>query len=1159
MKPNGILLPSIANLAVEKGAYLIFSANAKSTPGTLQRRIAAMRECIGDLPIQVDFWDAGRIASWVRMHPSIILWVRNAIGQSLVGWEPFGNWCGSAGRSTKFEFDEKARIVDTASENHEPVSIGEGMKRLIAKLSIPGQCVRLVGMSGVGKTRFVQALFEHTESFPTLNRDAVIYTDFSDSTDPTPEGMVEQLIALRNRLVLIIDNCSPKLHRRLVKKCSENTFISLLTVEYDVREDLPEETCVFLLGPSSDQLIFHLLSKRYTRIEEQILQRIVEFSNGNARIAFALADSVLEYGPAKGLKDAELFNRLFFQRDDPDRGLQRSAEYLAILYSFNRLDVSDKSELAGLAKLSSRDVSQLYSDENELFERKVVQRKGRWSAILPQAIADRLAKDAIRRTPPEFLFEILSNQQPRTILSFSRRISQLSEPAIAKGIVRLFFDSEDWFAGDLLTLTPFKQSIFENLAFVSQEDTLQRIEAIFEQRIRVGQQSVGFFLRILQTLAYEEKLFYRCVTILILACLHDSNNTGGARNLLKALFYRRFSFSLAPIDIRLSVIHVLFVSDRLERRKLSLELLAAALEAWHFRPRFNPLVGFSTTGFGLEYESADKLIEWYGKVMDLAAKFILTESTHSEQVGDVLAEKIRGIWLNARAVKEIDSICRKIREIKFWASGWVAIKTILRLDQERLPPNELVLASELESHLRPSCLEDRIRTYVLAGSRHSLDIADDEFDGDRERLANFLRSLGSELARDPASFDLLSHDLAVTSSYRLTDLAVGYYHGSGGNTSLWNIFAEFYDALPSGSSELRFLRGWLGACFDDNSTLGNELLDSFLSHPTYKQYTVTLQSAVPWSNDAWTRVKFSINANLVPVAQYSGLLISGRHNFFSDRELSYMVDALTVLNGHSFIIVALHNRFILNRVVLGDPDPTLVDAACRYFTVSTWFMQYKENRDYDFANAQTIEALYVLTNGGITFERLVRNVVDAILKDQISLEWFPYSLSMVALQDSQAFLSNFLLDTVFYTWCKRTLYIYDLRRSEHLLNQIEDCELIEWADRDAVTRYPLLFTTICLSIQTLDRIRWRDFVVVALSVKSIVNVLVEIMDDYVFLNPSLESMKRMCLLVKDLEEFTDINVVGWAKKAGKVLSKKIKDEEDSISRRNQNQEEEAFE
>jgi hypothetical protein len=117
----------------------------------------------------------------------------------------------------------------------------------------PGTVVRLIGLSGVGKTRLVQALFDARVGARALDQTLALYTNMSDDPDPQPIGMVSDLLAGATRAIVVVDNCAPELHRRLSEVCRrQGSTVSVLTIEYDIREDEPEGTEVFELLPSSE-------------------------------------------------------------------------------------------------------------------------------------------------------------------------------------------------------------------------------------------------------------------------------------------------------------------------------------------------------------------------------------------------------------------------------------------------------------------------------------------------------------------------------------------------------------------------------------------------------------------------------------------------------------------------------------------------------------------------------------------------------------------------------------------------------------------------------------------------------------------------------------------------------------------------------------------
>lgn len=96
MRPNGKLRTIFKDLAAKKGAYIIASSGADLTDSALENRLAAMAAAIkklkGGEQIQLEFYDRTRLATWVRNHGGMILWVRQRIGRSVQNWHPYSAW-----------------------------------------------------------------------------------------------------------------------------------------------------------------------------------------------------------------------------------------------------------------------------------------------------------------------------------------------------------------------------------------------------------------------------------------------------------------------------------------------------------------------------------------------------------------------------------------------------------------------------------------------------------------------------------------------------------------------------------------------------------------------------------------------------------------------------------------------------------------------------------------------------------------------------------------------------------------------------------------------------------------------------------------------------------------------------------------------------------
>ena len=357
--------------------------------------------------------------------------------------------------------DGKARIRTGSKDEGDGFSAVDGINRMRDALRKPGQVVRLVGLSGVGKTRLVEALFDPTIGANALDPSLAIYTDIADGPDPQPRGLASDLVASGTRAILVIDNCPPETHKQLseVARASGAT-ISVITVEYDIREDQPEGTDVFSLETSSLELIEKLVRARFADVSQLDARTIAEFSGGNARIALALASTVKKSETISGLNNAELFTRLFQQRHQHDAGLLQIAEVCSLVYSFQgELLTGDEAELPVLGGLIGKSAQDVFTAAAELKRRDLLQQRGPWRAVLPHAIANGLAARALQNIPHGVIEAALVFGSERMLRSFSRRLGYLSDSKEAQAIVRGWLEPGGMLA-EILTLTELGRAIF---------------------------------------------------------------------------------------------------------------------------------------------------------------------------------------------------------------------------------------------------------------------------------------------------------------------------------------------------------------------------------------------------------------------------------------------------------------------------------------------------------------------------------------------------------------------------------------------------------------------------------------------------------------------------------------------------------------------------
>ena len=857
MRPKGILRQSIKNLISDGGAYVIVSSDANVTGTALQKRIDAMKEAVADEAgndnLAIDYLDRGRIATWVRSHPSMVLWVRNKIGRQLKGWYPYANWANpKADIDEEYLLDDGLRLHDGKQGTEKGQSVQHGIQQLRLILSAPGASVRLSGLSGVGKTRLAQAMFDGRIGTQALNPEHAFYTDVAFDPVPDPRVFAEQLIAGRTKALLIVDNCMPELHRQLIQVCSaKESTVSLLTIEYDVREDLPEETSVFRLEAASEDLIQKLVRKRFNHISQVDAGTIAKFSGGNARIAIALANTMDQGETLAGLRDEDLFKRLFEQRHGTDRGLLASAEVCSLVYSFEgRTDTeSGKSELNFLSSLIGKPGDELYRDVAIIKDRELIQSRDVWRAVLPQAIADRLAKKALETIPKDKLIKaFLTCGSERLIKSFSRRLGYLHECARAVEIVGDLLSPDGWLGKANCNFNDLEMDVFRNVAPVSPEKTLALIErsadgadgARFTSR---ENRHYNVFVQLLRHLAYDLELFDRSIEIIRCFALSENadERDNSSRDVLKSLFYLFLSGTHAPTDARARIVEELVVSDDERKQELGLCLLGSALESMHFTSSYDFKFGARLRDYGYEPKDRKDYEIWYRTFIDICTRLAISRKPVAGKARKLFADKLRGLWSKVGIFEVLENAAAQIQNRQPWNEGWIAVNEIIQFDSKHFTEEVSARIHKLEGYLRPDCLYGLVHTYVLSDKHISFGLPDGSGDdgdvSDRwKRVGESAHILGTRVAQDDDVLKQLLPDLMSTFNSRIRTFGAGVAEGCADRRALWQAMRTAFESVPSDKRQTCVMEGFLSECAKVEPELYDSILDELVEDELLGKY-----------------------------------------------------------------------------------------------------------------------------------------------------------------------------------------------------------------------------------------------------------------------------------------------------------------------------------
>jgi hypothetical protein len=1063
MQPNEVLRDVIRDLADASGAYVIVSAQGSVADKPLAGRRQAMREALSGLSnaaqLYTDFYDRDRVATWVNQYPGIAAWVRSRVGRPLSGWSGIGDWEGRGNGNRKpYLSNDNACLIDKGSRDSKHLTIAEGITRMRDALRTPRQCIRLIGLSGVGKTRLVQALFEQNVGNDSLDRSLAIYTDYSVETTPTARDMARDLIAHRQRAILVVDNCNPNTHSELARLCaSDASEVSLITVEYDVRDDEPEHTDVFCLESASSELVTEWIKQTFPDVSQVDRERIAEFSDGNFSVAGALAQTLGKGQTLGSLRDRNLFERIVHQGKAPDRQLLEAAQDLSLLYSVECEDTSDEGELAQVGAISGVGARHLYEALVEMRQRGVVQARGRFRAILPQAIANALAAHALERIPPADFDQFCVKLPPRMLKSVSRRLGYLHDSSIAQSTVARWLQVDSPF-GDLIALGEAGFQIITNIAPVAPEAVLAKLEGELAG-LAPDAAERHRWISLIKAIGYDAHLFDRAVTLLarFAASEPENNNLISARNTFSSFFHLYLSGTQATPEQRRSAIKRLAASDDKNLRRSAHIALRALLQS-HFMSVGGHDFGARPRDWGWHPKLNKEVGDWFEDAIAL-----VVELASDADARALLAEHVRELWRHPTCRDALDRAATAFLQKRPWIEGWIAFRATLRFDGKDMPEDVRGRLEQISNRLKPSDLLNQARAVVLnrmpgGGGWDFADGEDDEGDASKawEKADKMAQEVGRWLASDAAiRAEFLAELLAQPQAMRAFECGRGLAEGANDLNAIWIELATAYGATESRTRDGRALGGFICEAHQRDQSFTSAALEAAIENPDLAPVLPYLQARVGIDAQGIERLRRAIAKGVLVAANFQSIANGSVSKSPPEPLAALIEDIATLSNGVEIALDVLHMHFFSNREETINRNARLVSVG-RDLLVRANFSKDSPLRDF---GAHTV-ILICLTGdeGGRAAEKVCGNICSALDAFHVS----PHNLSHIfkALLETQPFVT---LDVFLLSSSHGIRHRFDLHfEMGPSLESVDPAILQKWAGRDPQARYPLLGK--CLSM-----------------------------------------------------------------------------------------------
>ena len=575
IKGSTVLKPLVEECLDAGSDYMFFTSHGL-TKKQIKKCIKAVRSSIQNAgkeyskTANIQIIDANRVRDWSNQFVAAVTAVQSWRGTPQVpglftwqGWSQDPEFSG-------FEF-----VADDTRTKH--------IQELRSHLSSARQSARIVGLSGLGKTRLALETFRPEENGADHSKNLnwkVAYLNARDQPQGLP-GTVSSWVGTGLEGILIVDDCPLELHESLQKKIEhKSSCLSLLTLDFNP-DQVSRFDRIIHLEPVSDELIKGMLKSVYTDRPDYELGQIAALADGFPQMAVLLAKARLVQGlHLDQVVDPALLQKLIGNVET------QAEEVLKICALFEQLGFSGgrEGEYQYVANTICQDINPdvFYRRVKEFVNRGIINQAGGYVRVEPRPLAVRLAAKWWEGCSPQKAREIMEKMPNPMVEALCDRMAMLDRLPQARAMVGEWCGDQGPF-GQAEALNSERGSrLFRSLSEVNPAAALSALERAFGNWSREALMEIGAGRRnliwTLEKLCFDGELFPRAARLMLaFAAAENETWDNNATGQFKQLFQLQQESTEAPPKDRTEIIDEALNSDDDHRRTIAVSALAMAL------------------------------------------------------------------------------------------------------------------------------------------------------------------------------------------------------------------------------------------------------------------------------------------------------------------------------------------------------------------------------------------------------------------------------------------------------------------------------------------------------------------------------------------------------------------------------------------------------
>lgn len=708
------------------------------------------------IPILV--YGAEKLAEWTNEHAAAVSFVLTERGRNSPAFlQPWEIW-----------------KEDWESNHQSPIDFYPGTREEICKklresLRSHRSVVRLVGLSGLGKSRLALEIFSpdveaQSKALTRAFSSSCVYVRDGSSREREVEDAVALMVNQKMSGCIVVDECPVDLHRRLENLViSTRSRLSLLTLDFDPESDPRSNTCNFYRLERLSQEETQELILQSRPEHEEIASRIAIIAQGFPRIVELILEAIqTEDVRLWDLPADQALERLVVRRStNPDRVL-KVARALAVFehVGVNGV-VSDQLNVIADVMCEGKQKAWAYKGVRELEKSGIAYRRGNYVRITPLPIAVMLAAQWWDSCHEEEATRILLGDSVPTqmVEAATQQIRRLSGHKVIEELMqRVLGDNSPFVQQDQVLSAPGSY-LLSSLAEICRTrvcsvlwNALSPLDLNALQALTDCRRGI---VNTLEKLAWWPDTFQDSAWMLLrLAGAENESWGNNATNQIKQLFQIYLSGTEVPAVDRLSVLDLAISGGEVELVRIAIECLSTGLESAHF----TRMGGVDVQGGSLPRKdwapsNTSEIGKYWSHALARLLPFLKTDSELGVLSRKLIADRARGV-IKRGGLNMLRPVIEEVLAVPLeWAEMQRAIRSTLNYDKAALPPKAVLELEEILRSLEPNDIEGRLRSIV---SEPGWSEIREEDDGSHTDVAEErARGLGRELAAAPEVTKLL--------------------------------------------------------------------------------------------------------------------------------------------------------------------------------------------------------------------------------------------------------------------------------------------------------------------------------------------------------------------------------------------------------------------